>query len=329
MLDNSCLAVHQGENIVMEDYQKIYALQQQHMNDDVYKKERMSIHESWFHEDTVDSWRHRRMYNTIEPLASFYKDKKWLSIGDGRYGLDAYRLRKLFGIDVFPTDISEGMLRKAREMGIITGYGVENAEQLSFPDKSYDLVFCKETFHHCPRPIIALYEMIRVSKDAVVLIEPNEKYTLVSPRSACRQLVRLILNVLFPSNSLFKKRYNFFSDIYSNVEPSGNYVYCISRREIQKVAYGLNLKGVAWKGFNDHYVEGCEFEKQDPKSEIFIRIQHEIKTRDRKCKSLPLFNDWAMITVILFKREVNADLRAAMEAFGYEFSKPFINQHVT
>src|SRR5882724_2301680 len=153
----------------MEDYQKVYDLQRQHMNDDLHKADRKPVHESWFREDTADFWRHKRMYDTIKPIASFYHDKKWLSIGDGRYGLDSYRLNKIFNIDVFPTDISKNMLEKAREMGIVKDYSVENAEQLSFSDQSHDVVFCKESFHHFPRPIIALYEMIRVSREAVVL----------------------------------------------------------------------------------------------------------------------------------------------------------------
>jgi hypothetical protein len=77
------------------------------MSDDLHKVERQPVHESWFREDTADFWRHKRMYDTIKPIASFYHDKKWRSIGDGRYGLASYRLNKMFNIDVFPTDISK------------------------------------------------------------------------------------------------------------------------------------------------------------------------------------------------------------------------------
>ncbi len=46
-------------------------------------------------------------------------------------------------------------------------------------------------------------------------------------------------------------------------EGSGNYVFAISRREIEKIALGLNLPQTVVKGLNDHYVKGCEFEPAD------------------------------------------------------------------
>ena len=106
-------------NVKHDDKGKIYDLQREYMDNDIHKDERKLIHESWFKEDTVDFWRHKRMYETIKPLALFYGNKKWLSIGDGRYGLDSYRLKKMFNINVFPTDISKKMLEKARELGIV------------------------------------------------------------------------------------------------------------------------------------------------------------------------------------------------------------------
>jgi ubiquinone/menaquinone biosynthesis C-methylase UbiE len=47
-------------------------------------------------------------------------------------------------------------------------------EKLSFGNKSFELVFVKEAIHHVPRPILALYEMLRVAKKAVIFIEPEE-----------------------------------------------------------------------------------------------------------------------------------------------------------
>ncbi|WP_158308790.1 methyltransferase domain-containing protein [Desulfocurvibacter africanus] len=56
----------------------------------------------------------------------------------------------------------------------IPEYSVENAEKLSFANGSYDYLLCKEAFHHFPRPMIALYEMLRVARKGIVLIEPND-----------------------------------------------------------------------------------------------------------------------------------------------------------
>ena len=50
--------------------------------------------ETWKQFDTIDAWRHKRMYDNLLPLIKNYPFSKWLTIGDGRYGTDAnYLLR--------------------------------------------------------------------------------------------------------------------------------------------------------------------------------------------------------------------------------------------
>lgn len=48
-----------------------------------------------------------------------------------------------------------------------------DAEQLDVPDESYDLVLVQDGLHHLPRPVLGLTEMLRVSRRAVVVIEPH------------------------------------------------------------------------------------------------------------------------------------------------------------
>ena len=55
-------------------------------------------------------------------------------------------------------------------------YEIENMEALSYKSSSFDLVFVKEALHHVPRPILGLYEMLRVAKKAVIFIEPGETF---------------------------------------------------------------------------------------------------------------------------------------------------------
>jgi len=38
--------------------------------------------------------------------------------------------------------------------------------------KSFDLVLCKEALHHLARPVLGLYEMLRVCRQRAVAIEP-------------------------------------------------------------------------------------------------------------------------------------------------------------
>jgi SAM-dependent methyltransferase len=195
-----------------------------------------------------------------QPVDFFIEDKgaSWLTVGDGRYGLDAIRLKRKGVISVSPSDISESLLRKSKEDNLIDHYFVENAESLSFEDNSFDFVFCKESYHHFPRPMIALYEMIRVARKAVILLEPNDNR--FSP------LNRLLYHI---RKTLGKVRH--FDQ--NNFEELGNYVYSISEREIEKVALGLNLPAVAFKGINDYYVKGCEYEPISLRSKGYRKIR--------------------------------------------------------
>ena len=298
------------------------------MNDDAYKEDRKMFHESWFNENTVDFWRHKRMYETIKPLALFFKDKKWLSVGDGRYGLDSYRLNKMFGLDIFPTDISENMLKESKKRGVIKDYSVENAERLSFQNNSFDIVFCKESFHHFPRPIMAVYEMIRVACIAVILIEPKERYTMCPAGVFFRQLIKMFINSLLANMDLFNRGYTFFNEHPHVFEQSGNYVYALSTREFGKIVHGLNLEGFAWKGLNDCYIKGCEFELAEENNSVFKTIKDRIRKADVKCNRFPIFHDWGLITAVIFKKEIAQDLKKAMEFEGYYFPNTVKNPHI-
>lgn len=111
-------------------------------------------------------------------------------------------------------------------------------------------------------------------------------------------------------------------------EESGNFVYKVSRRELTKVALGLNLEWVAWKGFNDHYIEGGQFEPVE-KSQIFTRIKRLIEIRDWMCRLFPMSFDWALITIILFKEDISESLRVSMESNGFELIKTSTNPYLT
>jgi ubiquinone/menaquinone biosynthesis C-methylase UbiE len=268
----------------MEIYQKIHELQYKHKAADCANKERRKTHESWFKENTVDFWRHHRMYETIRPIAVHYKTKKWLSIGDGRFGLDASRLGSMFNINVFPTDLSQNMLKIGKKLGIIKKYGVENAENLSFSENQFDIVFCKESFHHFPRPMNALYEMIRVCKYAVVLIEPNDFSALCSPLAIIKSSIKWLLSNLWRSSRYNDYNFSLFSYKPHSFEESGNYVYPLSKREIEKFSHALNLKAFAWKGLNDCYIQGCEFEVAEPHNRTFKKVKKKIEKLDFCCR---------------------------------------------
>jgi len=76
--------------------------------------------------------------------------------------------------EVIISDFSERALEISRRLDSRLKTLVIDAENISLPDDSYDLVFVQDGLHHLPRPTLGLTEMIRVAKHAVIVIEPHE-----------------------------------------------------------------------------------------------------------------------------------------------------------
>ncbi len=278
----------------------------------------LELYKNWFDSGTVDVWRHLRMFSLIDPLLEEFKGASWLTVGDGTYGTASIYIGRKGG-QALPIDIHVAMLETAKEQGMIADFRKENAEAISFEDNSFDFSFCKEAYHHFPRPFIALYEMLRVSRRAVVLCEPAD--WLPSPLP--RRLLQLMKNRI--KKSLNKKVPH--SDT-GNFEEIGNYVYSISERELQKVALGLNLPTVAFKRFHDVYIEGVEFEKADEQSALLRKIKKDISKNDLLCR-LGLSTKAQMMAVI-FKEAPSSALRARLATVGFEVidlpENPYLNR---
>lgn len=69
----------------------------------------------------------------MEPVldGSATQASKWLTVGDGAYGLESIRMRRKGFTDVLPTDIDGKLLQVAKDAGHISDYRVENGEALS------------------------------------------------------------------------------------------------------------------------------------------------------------------------------------------------------
>lgn len=255
--------------------------------------------------DTVDSWRHARMYSFIKPLIN---TGTWLTVGDGKFGKEAHYLES-HGADVIASDIADVSLKKAKKMGFIKKYKKENAENLSFRDKSFDYVFCKESFHHFPRPTIALYEMLRVAREAVILIEPNDVKTRGFSWSRFCSVDRL------------GERVNKF-------EVSGNYVYSMSRRDVEKIGLGIGLPTIAFAGLDDVYIKGVEEELLSDKTYNFLKIKFILAILNIAYK-LGL-RDRSLLVSILFKEEPSKKTIKLLEKYGYNVhmlpKNPYIKQ---
>ena len=298
-----------------QDFNQLsYKLHEQHAVQSLIGSVREKHAKPWLDQDTVDAWRHTRFYKSLDPLLMVYPEAAWLTVGDGRYGRDANYIREK-GLKVLATNISDLRLKEAQEIGYIDDYSKENAENLSFSDQEFDFVLCKESYHHFPRPMIALYEMLRVSKKGVVLIEPTDRYWTSS-----------FIEVLFANiKNLIKTILGKKVDRHG-YEEVGNYIYTISEREIEKAAVAMNFKVVAFKGINDCYQSGIEYEKVTNNSKLFKKIKWKINFRNWQCRlKLKHYN---LTTAIIFKQEVQSGFVEHLRTEGYKViclpSNPYI-----
>lgn len=251
--------------------------------------------------NNIDYWRHERMYNLLMPLCR--TKSRWLTIGDG-FGIDANWLEGKKQ-KVVASDISDQGLKMAREEGYISEYRLENAEDLNFADNSFEYVLCKEAYHHFPRPLLAVYEMIRVSSNGIVLIEPVDIGIQFPIVVFLKNLIERFSTSFV--KKLWKNRFSF--------EKVGNYVYKVSEREIEKIAMGMNLPVVAFKGVNDYYDSHMDLQvsKDHPN---FKKVKFRIQLKNILCR-LGLI-PYELEAFIIFKSNPSNEVLEALKNQGYK-----------
>ncbi len=102
-------------------------------------------------------------------------------------------------------------------------YELADVQALPWPARHFDLVLCKESLHHTPRPVQGLYEMLRVCRHAAILIEPWDCALL-------RALDRLGLATRFERNQ------------HLNAGARDNHVFRWSRRSLESLLRSLYLE---------------------------------------------------------------------------------------
>ncbi len=253
----------------------------------------------------INYWLHKRMFALADPLCAD-PSKTWLTVGDG-YGIDAnYFFDK--GLDVTASDISGTFLPLARQKNLLEKYAVENVEKLSFGNDSFDYVFCKESYHHFPRPYLGVYEMLRVARHGIVLIEPQDPISKIPLLLALRNILdRFETSAL---RRIWKNQYSF--------EEVGNYVFKLSVREMEKLSNGIGIPAMAVKGINNNfYSSEVHNQKADNSSAVFRKIKRKQRLLDLLC-SLSIIPE-QVLCVIIFKKVPDIKVRESMEQNGYKF----------
>lgn len=190
-----------------------------------------------FDEKFDDTKRHHVMLASVLPLVELLNPLTILTIGDNR-GRDAAFFKSKLGCHVTASDLDTSKLEPAVLDGFIDSCKIIDVEKIELSSNSVDLVIVKESFHHWPRPMLGFYEILRVSKLGVILIEPYD--------------------VFYGEKNLPYLSGGDYSDQYEEV---GNYLYRISLREIIKSAWSLYLDKVVAIGFNDPYGGNFQFDQ--------------------------------------------------------------------
>lgn len=268
--------------------------------------ERHAEHESYLQlascytdPDSIDAWHHERMIRFIVPLIQLYPDSKFLTVGDGRYGSDAFLLKK-YQADVLATSLTDNYLKIAKEKGYIDKYQAVNAENMPFDDNYVDFVLCKESYHHFPRPAIAFYEMLRVAKVAIILIEPTDDH------------FGLIDFLKKPLKKILRK------EKYTDYERSGNYIFRSNSREIKKMLLALNKPLYGVKYFNDFYLASLAKGRCENSSLSFLITRFANFAQDILCKFK--FLNYGKAIIMAFKTQVPPKVIQALKKNGFKMT---------
>jgi SAM-dependent methyltransferase len=252
---------------------------------------------------TINYWIHQRMLDLTNPFVA--ESKSWLTVGDG-YGFDANHFFKK-GLDVTASDISGSFLPLSQSKGLFEKYAIENVEKLTFGDNQFDYIFCKEAYHHFPRPYLGVYEMLRVAREAVILVEPHDPISKMPLLLAMRNIFDRFDTSLL--QKYWKNRYSF--------EEVGNYVFKLSEREMDKLANGMGLPAVAFKGINNNYYHpSYGKEKADDSSPAFRKIKRKLAFHDFLTRFS--FMPSQVLCAVIFKKIPSQSVMNALKQEGFQ-----------
>lgn len=196
-----------------------------------------------------DSFWYFTHVHCLQHIQDFFEKipkSSFLTVADGYCGREGGFVKR-FGHYVHASDIQPCLIEIAKNKGLVDECSTQDMTNLQFKDESFDFVLCKESLHHLSMPYKGLYEMFRVAKKGVILIEPNE------------------------DGGYKQYRYNKFEEV-------GNYMCSFSSHELIKagIAYGykffvvtysivffsfLNMNNVNAGKFEEERVRLLQFDK--------------------------------------------------------------------
>ena len=155
----------------------------------------------------------RRLIDLLRRENISLDGKRVLIVGCG-IGTDIYYLRRYADPKIYGTDISPENISITRKFFPLEGAEVADTEALPYPDDHFDFALVCDSLHHMARPYLGIYEMLRVAKEGIGIIEPHE----------CA-LTRLAMRV----------------GLMHEYEEAGNYVLTFNRRDLTRLVKSFHL----------------------------------------------------------------------------------------
>lgn len=244
---------------------------------------------------------------TLNVTKPFLQTKNtWLTIGD-YVGYEAsYFLKN--NQDVTASNLSDVFLRESAKENLIGKFEAVNVEKIQFEDNSFDYVFCKEAFHHFPRAFLGLYEMMRVSKKAVIFVEPLDIISKMPLLLFFKNFLDRFNPLLI--NKIWRNRFSF--------EKVGNYVFKISERDVEKMAMGIGLPCIAFKPMNILFVRGKDKRlNETPINQAFYK-KLKNKTVRKNIISKLGFLPYNHLYSVIFKERPEEKVLTEMKKNGFK-----------
>lgn len=242
-------------------------------------------------------YHHNLMSAVIPVLKTSHPDATWLTIGDSRLCYESAYIKQMSktlqtSISVRGSAVRNGTCEETLKAGLIDSFSALNAESIDLEDNSFDFVITKESFHHFIHPYMGLYEMLRVAKHGLILIEPGESSrekfeSNIGKDEKSENLAKSILRR--PIRTIFER-----VGFQFNVDPT----------DFRKIALALGHKYIAFQGNN------CPSGTKS--KEEFFATRDRLNELGQQGK-----RRYNLITTIFFKQDPPPAMLQALEAENY------------
>ncbi len=107
-----------------------------------------------------------------------YEFKTFVDIG-GAEGYTANLVKKIFNVPVKSTDLSENACEMAKKIFNIDAIPAD-IHKLPFHDNEFELTLCSETIEHVTDFKLAITELLRITKNVLIITVPHETKEIVA-----------------------------------------------------------------------------------------------------------------------------------------------------